>query len=555
MDARVPDLARRLLRNLRSDLHRLYRAGHREKRAARDDHACVLRLHRDRGLHRGHVRGAVRRHLLPRLAARPLRPPRGVHDIAAVVFGRLRDHGVSDHAGNADPVALRHGHRRRRRDHHDRQLCDRNRPAAHARPRDGVQPDGDVRRGAGRRDPVVLARADDRIRARRLAHRRARRVRRRGAGVVHPARGAGKPALARVARASRAGRRDRARHRSDRRAAGGRAVAGAAADRRAAAASARVVRGAAAAAVSVALRAARRVQSVSGDRLLRLRELGADAADRAGHHRDEEPAVFVRHRVRAAGRAAARDAVCGPRSAQMADRRRRAGGDRGRHRVRVRALGRAADRARRADQSRRPDDLRVLPRVSGRTVSDRDPLPRERARLFGKPYRRDDVGLHHRRAAAGFRRGRRVRRDYRMHAGGRAVDRDFRAAHERQAARGAVSLKARAYGRRMYAASGKGRAASGQRRAARGEQRAASGERRAARGEQRATSSKQQAASSKQQAASSKRRSARQPQPAANEKKAVRCARPEFNGGDRRFDSGRRELRRRRAAPSQEAAA
>jgi hypothetical protein len=70
-------------------------------------------------------------------------------------------------------------------------------------------------------------------------------------------------------------------------------------------------------------------------------------------------------------------------------------------------------------------------------------------------------------------------------------------------------------------------------------------------GKGRAASGKQQAASSKRQAASG----ARQPRPAANEKKAVRCARPEFNGGDRRFDSGRRELRRRRAAPSQEAAA
>ena len=59
--------------------------------------------------------------------------------------------------------------------------------------------------------------------------------------------------------------------------------------------------------LAAALRQARHhpvgVQLLPDLRLLRLRRLGADAADRQGHHHHHQPAVFVRHRHRQSGRA------------------------------------------------------------------------------------------------------------------------------------------------------------------------------------------------------------------------------------------------------------
>ena len=136
-----------------------------------------------------------------------------------------------------------------------------------------------------------------RVRHRRMARRGARGIGRRGARVVHSPGRAGKPALARDARPRGEGRPGRREDRGDRRAASsGKPLPPPLPVIEQPAASPRVVRGAAAAAVPLAPDHADRLQLLPGDRLLRLRQLGADAADRAGHHGDEEPAVFVRHR-------------------------------------------------------------------------------------------------------------------------------------------------------------------------------------------------------------------------------------------------------------------
>ncbi|MHC2318800.1 hypothetical protein ACVIHC_005846 [Bradyrhizobium diazoefficiens] len=71
---RHPALARRLLRDLRSVPHRLYRAGPEPQRTFEHDDAGVLRLRRHRRLRRRDLCRPVRRHLLPRLPRRPLRP-------------------------------------------------------------------------------------------------------------------------------------------------------------------------------------------------------------------------------------------------------------------------------------------------------------------------------------------------------------------------------------------------------------------------------------------------------------------------------------------------
>ena len=85
------------------------------------------------------------------------------------------------------------------------------------------------------------------------------------------------------------------------------------------------------AALSVAGRAVHGVQSLPGLRLLRFRQLGADAAGREGHHGDQEPAIFLHRRLRLSDRAAARRELCRPLRAQM-DHLRRVRRD---HRVRA----------------------------------------------------------------------------------------------------------------------------------------------------------------------------------------------------------------------------
>ena len=97
---------------------------------------------------------------------------------------------------------------------------------------------------------------------------------------------------------------------------------------------------------------------------------------------------------------------------------------------------RAAHRIRRADQPRRADDLRRLSRVPVRAVPDRG-APARAASRIGQPRRRDNVGLHHRCAAEGFRRARRVHRDHRVHARRGRRHRRVRPENQWRAARGA----------------------------------------------------------------------------------------------------------------------
>ena len=86
------------------------------------------------------------------------------------------------------------------------------------------------------------------------------------------------------------------------------------------------------AALSVAGRAVHGVQFLPGLRLLRLCQLGADAAGRKGHHRHQEPAIFLHRRVRLSDRAAAGRELCRPLRAQMDHLRRLRGDHRVRHR-------------------------------------------------------------------------------------------------------------------------------------------------------------------------------------------------------------------------------
>ena len=107
--------------------------------------------------------------------------------------------------------------------------------------------------------------------------------------------------------------------------------------------------------------------------------------DFAGHRRHEIARLYFHHRRRGADRPAGRRLLCRPVRAQMADRL-------GRHRHRrVRPVVRAADQRAGRDRLRRVDhavqqlDVVLVPRLSGRAVSDPHPRPRGGLRLFVEP--------------------------------------------------------------------------------------------------------------------------------------------------------------------------
>ena len=116
-------VARRLVRVLRSVLHRLYR--HRavqgknlhpdDPRPVRPERLCQFRR---RAVHR-----PVHRHPGVQLAVRPLRPALDLHLRAVVVLGRRLHHGVSGHRGEHRSVAVDRQHRARRRAGERRRLC------------------------------------------------------------------------------------------------------------------------------------------------------------------------------------------------------------------------------------------------------------------------------------------------------------------------------------------------------------------------------------------------------------------------------------------------
>ena len=90
--------------------------------------------------------------------SRPLRPPQGVHRLAAVVFDRLGHHGVPDHHRRRAAVALHRRHRRRHRDRHDRRLHHRDWCRTHMRGRAiAFNQAVHVLRRADRRAAVVLS--------------------------------------------------------------------------------------------------------------------------------------------------------------------------------------------------------------------------------------------------------------------------------------------------------------------------------------------------------------------------------------------------------------
>ena len=96
-----PAVARRLLRDLRSVLDRLYRAGPEPRGIADHDHAGLFRLFRHRRLRGGDLCRIVRRHLLPRLSGRPVWPALDLHLCAAGLYRGLGDDGVPDHVRRA----------------------------------------------------------------------------------------------------------------------------------------------------------------------------------------------------------------------------------------------------------------------------------------------------------------------------------------------------------------------------------------------------------------------------------------------------------------------
>ncbi len=160
-----PAVARRLLRNLRPVLYRLYRAGPQPQRPADHHHAGLFRLFRHRRLRRGDLCRIVRRHLLPGLSRRPVRTARDLHLCAARLFRGLGGDGVPDHVRRRAAVAVHRRDRHRRRDHHHRRLYHRAGAELDAGPRLRGQSGGDVHRGPDRGVSRLVAGAAVALRA------------------------------------------------------------------------------------------------------------------------------------------------------------------------------------------------------------------------------------------------------------------------------------------------------------------------------------------------------------------------------------------------------
>ncbi|KGD31658.1 hypothetical protein DP59_5885 [Burkholderia pseudomallei] len=191
--------SRLLLRALRSAVQRLRRARPREGRHPERDDARAVRHDGRRELHRRAVRGALHRHDRVRLSRRPLRPPRGVYVVAAVVHGRERRDGVPGYRRGPQFLALRRRAGARRRNGDDRHISLGVGPETDSRPRVRVRAGGRLRRGARGGAARVSAGAACAVRPRRLALGRADRRARRDLRLVDSPPVAGKPALARAA--------------------------------------------------------------------------------------------------------------------------------------------------------------------------------------------------------------------------------------------------------------------------------------------------------------------------------------------------------------------
>ena len=122
LEARGSAEPRLLLRTLRSALHRLRRAGSRQKRAADGYDPWPVRHDRCRELYRRVVRRPLYRHHRVRLSCRPLRPPRSLHVFAAVVHRRQRRDGFPGERYGSQLLAFPGGRRHRRRTCHDRDV-------------------------------------------------------------------------------------------------------------------------------------------------------------------------------------------------------------------------------------------------------------------------------------------------------------------------------------------------------------------------------------------------------------------------------------------------
>src|SRR2546430_15167639 len=118
------------------------------------------------------------------------------------------------------------------------------------------------------------------------------------------------------------------------------------------------------------------------------------------------------------------------------DHLRRGGRDcRIRHDVLATRRAGIVDHERRADHGVEHDDVLRVPCLSDRGVSDLDPRPRRRPRLFHEPGQRDLLRLHRRLCAARGRRRRRVRPDHISHDHRDRVDRGLGPERAWQAAR------------------------------------------------------------------------------------------------------------------------
>ena len=224
------------------------------------------------------------------------------------------------HAGDHRSVALHRQHRARRRTGQCRRLCVGAGAEGAARPGLRLQPVRHVHRRAGGRVPRLAIGAADHPRPRRLALGGDHRLGRRAGDLVDPPQPAGIAALARAARPHRRSRAHRRRHGAAHQRGNRQRTAAAGNRRRRDRAQNRrldrdVERG-----LSRPHHHAGGLQSVPDHRLLRLLQLGADAADLARHRGDQVARLHVHHRHRGADRAADRLFLRRPLRAQMADR-------------------------------------------------------------------------------------------------------------------------------------------------------------------------------------------------------------------------------------------
>ena len=247
------------------------------------------------------------------------------------------DHGVPERRARRQPVALHRLDRRRRRAGHHRCLRVGAGAAGASRPRLRLQPDPAVLHRAAGGLHLLPAGADQRAGLGRLALGGGDRLGGRAVHLVDPSRPAGIAALARPARPADRGRGDHAED-GDRDPRRNRPRVAAAPDiEQRARGDQRLVVGDVERHLSRPHHHDDRLQPAADDRLLRLLELGADAADRQAHRRHQVARIHLHHRARRAARTADRLLRRRQDRAQMAGRRLRP-----RHR-RVRPAVRPAD--------------------------------------------------------------------------------------------------------------------------------------------------------------------------------------------------------------------